>query len=742
MKHLNRTKLHAIISVGILVATLEAAGELASTFDATLDGWNATPGATLSWEEANSNGYAEASFTNSSPWYFVAPSTWLGDWTDYRILKWDLVISSGDYAVSNANDIIVIEGANGTNLVWRGPSPYWEWTHYECPLEPAYFGVDQATFNGVIADVTAFKILGEYKNGNEEIGLDNILVSTNATTVQTALSSTFDVDMEGWRPYDDVTLSHVTTNGNPDGYLHGVDWVDGRSYRFASPLSWAGDWSAFNQLSFDLKFFNNDASSSEEEIVWLQGGSGEKLIYTGTGPSNDWTSFEVYLVPENFGVDQATFDRVMAYVTEVQILGEFRSGSEQEGLDNVVLSSETLVPIYTDLISTFDNDLEGWSTDGDGDSEWVADGGDPGGYHLGKDRANGPYWHFVSPSDWKGNWINFEWLQFKLKSVSGATFSERPMICLEGMNGIELWATNTVPFDSWTPYGLALTPEAFATNAVAFNSVISYVKQLRIYGEVGGGTDRAALDTFGLYQERPPVVWPGQVSTFNVDMEAWRKLNGITLNWESTGGNPDGFLRGSGDGSGLWHYVSPESWNGDWSGYKSLRFDHIILSGTNSEWDEPSFYIVGANGETLSWKGPEASNAWVRFEANLSPELFGVDQVAYDAVMERVVEVSIRGEYVNGSEVEGLDNVYLSAVPFSGGPPSAPVLAAGTSETEFSIWFLAESNVIYQLEANTNLIEGAGWEDVPGKSISGNGEPAVIEVDLILPVRHFRLRAN
>lgn len=732
-----------LILAGIFAGTC-AAAELQATFDTDPEGWGATPGATVTWVEVNSNGYVEATFTNSEPWYFEAPASWLGDWSDYELLKWDLIIASGGYADSNANDIVVIQGANGTNLTWRGPSPYWAWSHYECPLDPAYFATDQATFDGVITNVTALRILGECRGGNEDTGLDNVLLSTNAAPMHTTLSSTFDSDMEGWRPHDDVTLSHVPTNGNPGGYLHGDDWADGRSYRFKTPLSWAGDWSAFNLLSFDMKKEGGTASGDDRELVWIHGGSGETIIHTRDVAFSDWTSHEVYLVPENFDADQATFDRVMGHVTEMSILGEYVVGDEKEGLDNVVVSTEALIPFSTDLISAFDADLEGWTTDGDGAAEWTSSDGNPDGYFLGKDKAQGPVWHFVTPEAWRGNWLNLNWLQFQLKSVAGSlTHRERAMVCLSGMNGIELWWTGPVPHASWTPYGLALTPENFDTDPATFNSVVTFVKHLRIYGEVGSGTDRAGLDTFGLYIERPPVTWPGLSSTFDSDMENWRKYEGVTLGWESTGGNPGGFLRGYNDGSGVWHYVSPESWNGDWTGYRSIRFDHVILQGNDSGWTDPSFYIVGANDQTLGWYGGGSSNAWIRFAANLSPELFGVDQATYDAVMERVVEVRIRGEYVSGSEQEGLDNVYLSTTPIAG--PGLPTLAAaGYDGTNVVIQFQTESNVTYRLQASSNLVEGIGWEDVPGESLVGDGGPGALGIDPFdpnLPEQFLRLWA-
>ena len=109
-----------------------------------------------------------------------------------------------------------------------------------------------------------------------------------------------------------------------------------------------------------------------------------------------------------------------------------------------------------------------------------------------------------------------------------------------------------------------------------------------------------------------------------------------------------------------------------------------------------------------------------------------------------VREVRIRGEYVWGSESEGLDNVFLSTSPLPGSP-SAPVLFVGVGETQLSIAFQTEVNVVYGLEATTNLMEGAGWVDIPETTVLGDGGEAIIELDLTdpdLPVRHFRLQAN
>ena len=709
------------------------AEDLTAGFSTDPEGWAGSPGGvTVIWQAAGGypDGHLSAQYTNDSPWHFSAPASWTGDWSAYRVVSWDLKLLSGDYADSNANDILVIEGVNGSNLVWHGPSPIWEWSHYDVVLEPVFFGVDETTFNDVITNVAALRILGEYQGGrNESTGLDSVVVTTNAVPVHAELRSAFDADDEGWRPYDDVTLSWQGSGGNPDGFLHGDDWADGRIYHFGTPLSWAGDWRNFRLLTFDLIKFGSGASG-EFPLVRIRGANGEELAWNGPGPGADWTGYEVYLVPENFGVDQATFDGVMSYVTEMLIRGEFRTGGETEGLDNVALTTEPPPVMAVDLISSFDSDLEDWLGGGDCNPEWLAEGGNPGGFFHGRDLAQGITWYFVTPQAWRGSWLTFTWLQFQLKSLAGSwSFYEEDMVRIIGMNGRELVWTGHIPQRSWTHYFIPLTPEAFGTDQATFHGVMAYVKEIRIHGEVAGGTDRAGLDSFGLYIARPPFTAPEQASTFDADMEAWRKYDGITLAWEPAGGNPDGFLKGYSDGSGIWHYVSPESWSGDWGQYRSLRFDHIILSGVNAQWTHDTLYILGANNQTMGWDGPEASNVWRRFEANLSPALFGVDAATYDAVMGNVVEVRIRGEYVSGGESEGLDNVYLSKSPLGGVPPLEPGLLAAATGTVLAIQCQTESNVYYQLQACTNLAEGT-WSDVAGELMLGDGQLGTLEVDM------------
>ncbi len=735
-----KTKLVA----AFLSLAVAATAEFSEDFESGTNGWFITsPDVSLNIETNGGypGAFCEGSESVGTNWYFATPTNWAGNWSEYKLIKWDLKLTGGGYADSETNDVLILKSADGIEISWNGPSPIWEWSHFEVVLEPAFFGVDSDTFEQVITNVQNALFLGNYKSGTESTGLDSVEITTNQT-VHTTLQSTFDTDDEDWRPYDDVTLTWKPTGGNPGGYLFGDDWADGRTYRFATPLSWAGDWRAFNKLSFDLKFFSG-SSTATEDVVTIRGANGRSMSWQAKAPTSSWTHYEIGLYPASFGVDQSTFDGIMAHVTEMLILGEYVYGDESEGLDNVILSSDAPNIIVSDLISTFDADLENWRGDGDISMSWSSNSGNTGGCYLGTDLGQGPVWYYVTPENWSGDWRQLEWLRFQAKSFSGGWSSQSmDLIWIKGWNGIDLVWNGHIPHRLWTPFSIPLTPESFNTDTNTFLSVMANVKGLWIRGEVASGSsDQCLLDNFELLVNPPSNPLPARSTTFDADAEGWwHGDTGIALSWIETGGNPGGYLQGTDGGTeDYWHYHSPETWIGDWRHYSRVSFDHKIISGTAATtWNQDTFQIRGANNQTLGWQGPLSSNAWTHFEVELSPSLFGVTQQEYDAVMANVVALRIRGEYVSGGEIEGLDNVMLHA-----GPLMPVISLTPLNGTNLVLAFTSQNNVQYQLEQNTNLVTGS-WEPVPGELISGDGTAQAFNLTATGTVENlfFRIQAT
>ena len=157
--------------------------------------------------------------------------------------------------------------------------------------------------------------------------------------VHAELASTFDSGKEGWRGAGDLaSLKAKSAGGNPGGYLEGVDQSSGDTWYFVSPKTWMGDWREYKTLGFDLKQIGNGSGFDAEDVI-IVGANGKTLTWMAQRePSASWTHYSLPLSPLLFRATQADFDGVMKKVSKVMIRGEFISGSDTGGIDNVVLT--------------------------------------------------------------------------------------------------------------------------------------------------------------------------------------------------------------------------------------------------------------------------------------------------------------------------------------------------------------------------------------------------------------------
>ena len=207
----------------------------------------------------------------------MSPTNWAGDWSSYKVLKFDFSIPTRHYPDLDRAGMVVIVGTNGQQMTWTASTPLWTWTHYEVSLKPSAFSVDQATYDAIMTNVAELRILAEFTTATETVGLDNVLVTAAPPVAQAELVSRFtDGTIQGWRPVDDVTLS-VVEDGRPSFGLYANDWMDGRTYRVATPTNWAGDWSVFKELSFDMRWSGANAAGPTPEIVRIFGANGQTL---------------------------------------------------------------------------------------------------------------------------------------------------------------------------------------------------------------------------------------------------------------------------------------------------------------------------------------------------------------------------------------------------------------------------------------------------------------------------------
>jgi hypothetical protein len=183
------TRLGIILMALLIFASLGSSQNLTSTFDLRGDGWSTEGGANVSWMERGGNpgGFLLGEDTEENcTWRYVSPEPWSGNWTPHigDNLSFDIrLIDDGDGVNLNFDDILKIYGRNGTSVAWPGLIAPWPgepargvWTHYEIALVPSSFGVNESDFLEVMEDVENISIRGEYSDGRDQEGLDNVIV--------------------------------------------------------------------------------------------------------------------------------------------------------------------------------------------------------------------------------------------------------------------------------------------------------------------------------------------------------------------------------------------------------------------------------------------------------------------------------------------------------------------------------------------------------------------------------------
>jgi hypothetical protein len=169
-----------------------------------------------------------------------------------------------------------------------------------------------------------------------------------------AVTSTFDLDAEGWTAQGDVAgaINWTATGGNPGGHVNIDDRTAGGVTYFVAPAAFLGNKAAAlgTNLTFDLmQVYTGSASQFDDPDVILAGG-GLTLVYdTAVNPANgSWTSYAVPLMAGDWKLnslsgalatphDMAT---TLSNLTSLSIRAEYRSGADVGHLDNVTLVPE------------------------------------------------------------------------------------------------------------------------------------------------------------------------------------------------------------------------------------------------------------------------------------------------------------------------------------------------------------------------------------------------------------------
>jgi alkaline phosphatase D len=168
-------------------------------------------------------------------------------------------------------------------------------------------------------------------------------------------------------------------------------------------------------------------------------------------------------------------------------------------------------------------------------------------------------------------------------------------------------------------------------------------------------------------------------STFDEGTEGWTVVGDaqsgqVEPTHVAEGGNPGGYLRATDDVTGgVWYWNASDAYLGDKSAYSggTLSFD-LNQSATDGQFNAQDVILDGGDsrlgydfGNTSTHPGTD----WTSYEVSLSTEADGwtnrstdepLTQEEFENVLSDLNELWIRGEYRDGGDVGGIDNVELS----------------------------------------------------------------------------------
>jgi hypothetical protein len=161
-----------------------------SGFDASAEGWTITGDAQASSVEPEYSGVggnpdglisAQDDVTGGT-WYFTAPSKYLGDASRFYGTKLEFDVKVTEITSPFAAPDVLLVGGGITAAYDCTPDPGTDWTTFTLPLSEAGWTLTDLDgpplsaeqFQTLLADLTAFRIRGEFNTGPDTGSLDNV----------------------------------------------------------------------------------------------------------------------------------------------------------------------------------------------------------------------------------------------------------------------------------------------------------------------------------------------------------------------------------------------------------------------------------------------------------------------------------------------------------------------------------------------------------------------------------------
>jgi len=191
--------------------------------------------------------------------------------------------------------------------------------------------------------------------------------------------------------------------------------------------------------------------------------------------------------------------------------------------------------------STFDSDTEGWNgVNGVVNFQWIANGGQSGGYVRGLDTGGGIVWLFDAPAEFLGDQSAAYGgtLSFYLKQFTEDVpfVTNLPDVKIIGSSFSLVLDAGVDPGSDWTFHSVALTPGAWhidtldgaLATAADIQNVLSNIVNLRIRAEYSQTIDLDGLDTVVLSAIPEPETYALMLAGLGAIGLAARRRRGTT----------------------------------------------------------------------------------------------------------------------------------------------------------------------------------------------------------------------
>jgi hypothetical protein len=165
---------------------------------------------------------------------------------------------------------------------------------------------------------------------------------------RTLVAHDFSTSAQGWLIAGDTGMVEPTfepRGGHTGGFISNDDEAVGETWYFRAPDSVVTQLPAAEHglLTYRLRQSDTDAGFPDDDVVII-GPAGRISYRFEHSPGTDWTAFSVRLSADagwhwnwSHRATQEQIKRVLTQPTRLEIRGEYRTGPDVGGLDNVAL---------------------------------------------------------------------------------------------------------------------------------------------------------------------------------------------------------------------------------------------------------------------------------------------------------------------------------------------------------------------------------------------------------------------